>query len=195
MIVPSVSSLLRKPPAVLTPTRAPFKPASWMDIRLSGELDASAPGAAAAVAMELDNPGVGAGAAMAGAADASDAVASAAPISNDFLTISSLYRSQLCVFGCFDSDILLNPLSHPEGLVVGITPAGAWAATASSLYLRSIRCARSRANVSPRKKAGDVRFQMIISSTPNSRLSTPMTNTVPIPARDPLDPLSGLAIW
>ena len=56
------------------------------------------------------------------------------------------------------------------------------------------RWVRSRASVSPRKKAGDFRFQTIISRTPNTRLSTPMTNTMPIPANDPLEPNSGLAI-
>lgn len=118
MIVPSVAGLLWKPPAVPTPTRAPFKLASWTDIALLGALDASSPGAAAAVETASDNPGVGAGAAMAGVANASDAVARAAPISIiDFFTISSSKRSRFYGFSCLNSYMLLNPLSLRKALL------------------------------------------------------------------------------
>lgn len=88
--MPSVAGLLWAPPAAVTPTRAPLRSAFWTDIALFGALDASVPGAAAAVLTASDNPGGGAGAAMAGAAKASAAVASAAPMrADDLLTISS----------------------------------------------------------------------------------------------------------
>lgn len=93
VIVPSVAGLLRKPSAASVPTRAPCRLASCTHTVEFGALSASEPGVvrfAEAVETASDKPGVGAGVAPAGAASASDAAATAAPMkADDRLTIFS----------------------------------------------------------------------------------------------------------
>ena len=72
-------------------------------------------------------------------------------------------------------------------------PATAALRRARDGYVR-VRWVRSRLSVSPRKNAGDLMFQTIISSTPNIRLATPMMKTTPMPASEAPELFSGWAM-